>query len=331
MFPDVLLYADEAQMKILQGWELKMPDVLIQMKRLSKMRPEKRKRLALTVSYSGILPTGNFIHGMRMENLRKKKTWDATSYIRTREDVYTFRQEWLFVLEEIILTVNEYLVSGDISAVSITEVLSDNLITRLIRRNKAMTAEYMEDSARRDMKMEIQLKLWWNAFREEYDNDEKDMYQAYAKTVLLNWANRILFANLIRRYHNCADLIGSIDETSVPEEGNAIIRSITEQGDFYNVFRQMEYNDRIPEDTWIDLVDYNQFLYTNRIERIDQSVLQNVLEHTVHVAKREIRGQYATPYSLADLLCQITVRNWIGAVRRSVRGDGNHYKSCHSK
>ena len=29
MFPDVLLYEDEAQTKILQGWELKMPDVLI--------------------------------------------------------------------------------------------------------------------------------------------------------------------------------------------------------------------------------------------------------------------------------------------------------------
>lgn len=29
MFPDVLLYEDEAQTKILQGWELKMPDVRI--------------------------------------------------------------------------------------------------------------------------------------------------------------------------------------------------------------------------------------------------------------------------------------------------------------
>lgn len=327
MFPDVLLYADEAQMKILQGWELKMPDVLITDEAFIKDAARKAEALGLN---SFVL--WNFTYGKlytRDEDgeFTEKKTWDATSYIRTREDVYTFRQEWLFVLEEIILTVNEYLVSGDISAVSITEVLSDNLITRLIRRNKAMTAEYMEDSARRDMKMEIQLKLWWNAFREEYDNDEKDMYQAYAKTVLLNWANRILFANLIRRYHNCADLIGSIDETSVPEEGNAIIRSITEQGDFYNVFRQMEYNDRIPEDTWIDLVDYNQFLYTNRIERIDQSVLQNVLEHTVHVAKREIRGQYATPYSLADLLCQITVRNWMAPCADLCAGTGTIAKA----
>ena len=29
MFPDVLLYEDEAQNRILQGWELKMPDVPI--------------------------------------------------------------------------------------------------------------------------------------------------------------------------------------------------------------------------------------------------------------------------------------------------------------
>ncbi|MCI9417738.1 MAG: N-6 DNA methylase [Eubacterium sp.] len=48
----------------------------------------------------------------------------------------------------------------------------------------------------------------------------------------------------------------------------------------------------------------------NKIEEIDQTVLQEILEKTVHTAKREIRGQYATPYCLADLLCQITIHNW---------------------
>lgn len=48
----------------------------------------------------------------------------------------------------------------------------------------------------------------------------------------------------------------------------------------------------------------------SNIDKIDQSVLQEILEKTVNVSKREIRGQYATPSILADLLSRITVDDW---------------------
>ena len=48
MFPDVLLYEDEAQNRILQGWELKMPDVLITDEAL--IRDAARKALALDLN-----------------------------------------------------------------------------------------------------------------------------------------------------------------------------------------------------------------------------------------------------------------------------------------
>ena len=47
MFPDVLLYEDEAQTKILQGWELKMPDVLITDEALIADATRKAKALGL--------------------------------------------------------------------------------------------------------------------------------------------------------------------------------------------------------------------------------------------------------------------------------------------
>ena len=78
------------------------------------------------------------------------------------------------------------------------------------------------------MLMESRIKVWWNVFKEEYDKDESNMYSAYAKSILLNWTNRITFANAIKKYHNCAYAIKAIDNTTSPEDGNFIIEKIVE-------------------------------------------------------------------------------------------------------
>ncbi|BBF44405.1 hypothetical protein lbkm_3118 [Lachnospiraceae bacterium KM106-2] len=310
MFPDVLLYEDEAQTKILQGWELKMPDVLITDEALIADATRKARALGLN---SFVI--WNFTYGkLYIENengdFEEAKVWSGTSHITSREDVMTYKAEWLPIVKEIVMTVNEYLVNGSITTSSIVNTISEGLMTELIQRNKNLVAENITIESSKNMRMESRLKVWWNAFHEEYDKDEKDMYSAYAKSVLLNWTNRIMFANAIKRYHNCAYIIKEIDYTTSPNEGNIIIEHIVEQGDFYSVFKPLEFNEVIPEDTWIDIVDYNQFLIENNIEKIEQGDLQDILEKTVNTTKREIRGQYATPYCLADILCQITVQNW---------------------
>lgn len=310
MFPDVLLYEDEAQNRILQGWELKMPDVLITDEALIK--DAVRKANALNLNSFVIW---NFTYGkLYIKNVNgyfeEAKVWNGTSYIENREDVITYKAEWTPIIKDIVLTVNEFLVNGEISASSIEMTISDGLVTEIIQRNKDLVAENLILEVGSDMAMESRLKVWWSAFHEEYDKDENNMYSAYAKSILLNWINRIMFANTIKKYHNCAYKIDKIDSTSTPSDGNAIIDEIVEQGDFYNVFKGLKYNETVPEDTWIDIVDYNQFLVENKIEKINQNVLQDILEKTVNTAKREIRGQYATPYCLADLLCQITISNW---------------------
>ena len=310
MFPDVLLYEDVAQNKILQGWELKMPDVLITDEALIK--DAARKANALGVNSFVIW---NFTYGklyIKDETgvFCEAKVWNGTNHIRKREDVTTYKSEWLPVIKDIVMTVNEYLVKGTILTSSITTSVSDGLTAELILRNKEMVAESLMIEVSKSMPMERKLKVWWKEFHEEYDKDETDMFAAYAKSILLNWANRIMFANVIKKYHNCAYKIDGIDNLTTPDDGNKIIQKIVEQGDFYNVFKKVDFNEIIPEDTWVDIVDFNQFLVANHIDKIDQSVLQKILEKTVKSSKREIRGQFATPYYLADLLCQITVTDW---------------------
>ena len=310
MFPDVILYEDEDQTKILQGWELKMPDVLITDQALINDAARKAQALGLNSFVIWNFTYGKLYIKDRDGAFFEAKVWNGTNHIKTRQDVTIYKAEWIPVIKDIILTVNEFLQKGKISTASIVESLSDNLMTELIQRNKGLVAENLLNIANQSMTMESKMKVWWNAYHEEFDKDETNMYSAYAKSILLNWTNRIMFANLIKKYHNCADLVKEINGSSTPEEANEIFDKIIAQGDFYNVFKKIEFNDLIPEDTWVDITDFNQFLYANKVENIDQSVLQDILEKTVNITKREIRGQYSTPYWLANFLCQITVENW---------------------
>lgn len=309
MFPDVLLYGDEGQTKILQGWELKMPDVPITDEAFR--RDAERKAVALGLSSFVIW---NFTYAklyVREDDIfYEARVFDRTDYISTREEVALYRREWMAVLEEVLLTVNDYLAEGRIRGASIAESLSDSLVAEIIQRNKETVARSLEGEAARSMKMESRLKVWWQAFHEEYERDETNLYSAYAKSVLLNWVNRILFANLIKKYHDCARRIDGLNRDSSPADGNRMMEEIVAEGDFFNVFQPLEFNEGIPEDTWMDLVDYNEFLCRNRIENVEQSVLKDIMEKTVHTAKREIRGQFATPDALADILCQVTIEDW---------------------
>lgn len=310
MFPDVLLYEDEAQTKILQGWELKMPDVLITDEALIADATRKAKALGLNSFVIWNFTYGKLYVENAQGNFEEAKVWDGTSHIQSREDVTTYKAEWLPIIKDIVLTVNDFLVTGKITTSSIAGTVSESIMAELIQRNKELVAENITIEASHSTRMESSIKVWWNTFHEEYDKDESNMYSAYAKSILLNWTNRIIFANAIKKYHNCAYKIEKIDSTVSPEDGNRIIQQIIDEGDFYNVFKKVDFNELLLENTWMDIVDFNQFLVNNHIDKIDQSVLQELLERTVNVSKREIRGQYATPMILADFLSGITVDDW---------------------
>ncbi len=310
MFPDVLLYADESKSEILQGWELKMPDVSITDEVFISDATRKARALQLNSFVIWNFSYAKLYLENDVGNFEEVQVWNGTSHIQTREDVYTYRMEWMPLMEEILLTVNRFLLDGTITIPSLFQVIPDSLMSELIVRNKPLVADYLLIETSRNMTMERWLDTWWRRFRNEYEQDEPDMYQAYAKAILSNWANRITFANAIKSYHACAFDVNQIAEGTTPQEGNAIFEQMIRQGDYYHIFGKITYNEEIPEDTWVDIAHYNQFLIESKMEKIDQSELQGLLETTVNTAKREIRGQYATPYVLANLLCQITVLDW---------------------
>lgn len=310
MFPDVVLYGNEEQSVILQGWELKMPDIPIEDETF--IRDAQRKAVALNLNSCLIW---NFTYAVLYvrdedDSFQKVRQWSETDYIHSRDDVETYRGDWERLLESVVLEVNRYFLSGEFRKSSLDEVISNTTIMSLMLRNKDLVAGELEKSAARDARLSAYIGNWWSEIRKEYINDENNQYSAYAKSVILNWANRIVFAHIIKHRQNGAMLVDRIDYSVTPAGANDIFKKITEKCDFYNVFTAMEYNEVLPELTWQDFVEFSLFLKSNGIGYLEQRALQNIMEGTVKTSRREMKGQFTTPPELARILVRLTVRDY---------------------
>lgn len=311
MFPDVILYGNKEQSVVLQGWEAKMPDVPITDTEFIKDAQRKARALGLN---SCVLWNFTYVQLYVLDEATDEfnilKTWSDTSFIRTRGDVQTHRDKWEALLKSVVLELNQLFVLGTIRKANLGEALSTNVISLLIKRNKDVVAETIQDNSISDSRIEAFVENWWDVTKIEYKYDEEDKYKAYAKNIILNWANRIIFAHIIKKWHNQAYVIESINESTSPDVANNIFSEITSKCDFFNIFSSVKYDNLIPQSTWRDFVELSLFLKNNGTDFIDQNVLQNVLENTVNSTKREINGQYSTPVELARILSLITIKNW---------------------
>lgn len=312
MFPDVILYGDKDQTQILQGWEIKMPDVSITDKNFINDAARKARTLGLNSFFIWNFSNGA-LYTLNEENeFGVLKQWDSTSYIKTREDVELHKKNWLDLIEEILVDINEFIMSGKIKTRALGTIISENIMAVIVERNKELVAEELRLQEVSDIRIKYFLDSWWSDIKIEYMLDEKNQYNAYAKTIILNWVNKFMFSHMIKKYHNPAYLVEEIGYEMDVVEALEIFNKITQQCDFFNIFGSIQYCEYIPSSTWADLLQLNNFLQENGIRNIDQRALGKILEKTVNESKREIIGQFTTPQILAELLVKLTMINLKG-------------------
>lgn len=322
MFPDVILYGDKEQTIILQGWELKMPDVSID--DTTFIKDAQRKAIALNLNSCLIW---NFTYAVLYvredgDQFKILKQWSETSHITSRQDVEHFRVDWEKLIEKVLFELNEYFLSGELRNTCLGEAVSDAVIPSIIRNNKLIVSENMKQATYHNSVMEADISAWWSEIKSEYEKDEEDPYNAYAKVVMLNWINRIVFGHILKNKWNGAMIINKIKDDITPEKANRIFEQITSKYDFYNIFKGVKYNEFLPESTWHNLVELSAFLKENGISCLNQDALQKILEGTIALAKREINGQYTTPVVLADLLTRLTIVDWADDILDCCCGTG---------
>jgi len=309
MFPDVVLYADNNLSAILQGWELKMPDVKIDNEAFVLDAQRKAKALHLNscviwnFTYAKL-----FIFDECSSQFREEKIW-TNQKIKTRGDVSLYKSEWVKTLRNVLDSVNSFLLSGDIKRISISEVLTNTSLSRIVNENKNLVADYLSKSTSHDALLEAHISAWWEEYKSEYEGDEIDMYQAYAKSIIINWTNRILFAHLIKGKQKAAYAIDKLDYLYSAIEANKLFEDISEKCDFYNIFAALPYNEYLPSITWNVFIELSLFLKNTLISSISQTLLQQVLENTVNISKRAVNGQFTTPITLARILSRITIHD----------------------
>lgn len=329
MFPDVLLYGDTGLSLILQGWELKMPDVPINDSTFVNDSWRKADNLGLTstviwnfrfaIFYVKNATTGKF-------EIAKK--WDNSSSIsENRQDVELYKDLWLKTLHEVIDEVNRYFVLGTFKPIHTSDAFINNTFESFINNNKKATSDFLKEKAKADSVFANYVDLWWDGASAEYINDEKNPLDAFAKVILLDWINKITFAHIIRSRFATAEKVTEINNGTSTEKALDIFEEITNKCDYYPIFHKVEYEQFLPDIVWSQLVEINQFLTNNRIDNVEQQNVQDFLESAVKTSQRVIIGQYTTNPVLADFLVRIATKNANGICFDPCCGTGTFAKA----
>ena len=306
LFPDVLLFGDRASTRILQGWELKMPDTDIDDVEFRRNAEVKATALGLdsfllwNVAYARL-----YVRHKNTDQFILERAWSDLADIRTRGSVVRSRNRWEALATTIVGDLNDLFDRGELEGRQFIEAYRSGGITALIMENNESVAEALGKAAKRDPRLRAEMVLWWDRYRAEYGRGTKE--EVLGQAVISNWIGKILFAHILREMDVRAQGIADLRDKTTPAEALELFRQLSEDCDFWTIFSDSLGLAEIPDRPWSQLKQFNSLLTDLRVGSVDQVQLSSVMEATVEVAVRKFRGQYPTPIELARLLVNMCV------------------------
>lgn len=313
LFPDVLIFKDQVKEVILQGWELKMPDTLINDAELISNAIKKAKILQRD-SFILWNVKSAVLYSKQDDTFSILKTWNDID-INSRTEVKPKEILWKTLLHSILEDLNGYFETGAISDVVSTEILAVDAIIDVVLENISSTTDNLKNTIRRNSRLEAEINNWWLSSASEYgfnptaEKDKPNKFPTLSKVILTDWVFKVIFANVLKRHFNEAKIIETINNETSITQAKEIIASISEHCNFWNIFSDNIAIEFISNSAWKQIIQLNQFLATLNIEGIEIEILHNLLQSSIVSAKRKVAGQFATPKKLADLLVRLTIEN----------------------
>ena len=321
LFPDVLLFGDRDTARILQGWELKLPDTDIADEEFFDNAELKARMLGLdsfvlwNVRYARL-----FALDPQEDEFVLHTEWTDLGDITTRAAVRPARARWEALGAEILQTINALFADGDLEGRQFVEAYRSGGPSSLVLTNTGLVAEALEAAAKRDRTFRAEVTLWWNRHQNEYDGD--DPYAALARANLMNWTGKFLFGHVLRERDDRAGPVTSISTAMTPADALDVFRGISDQCNFWTVFCDALGLGVLPDQSWEQLCQFNRLLSDLRIGSVDQAQLSTILEAAASVGDRKLRGQYTTPTPLAKLLVRLGINDLADRVLDPCCGSG---------
>ncbi|MEE4210334.1 MAG: N-6 DNA methylase, partial [Parvularcula sp.] len=173
----------------------------------------------------------------------------------------------------------------------------------LVLQNTQLVADAIKAEAQKSRELRSHIAVWWSRNQNDYDGD--DPHYVLARSNLINWMGKFLFAHVLRERDDRAGIVTAIDETTGPVDALATFDRITQDCNFWTVFCDAMALRIVPVEAWRQLCEFNRLLGDLRLGAIDQAQLSTVLETSARVSDRKGRGQYTTPAPLAKLLVKL--------------------------
>ena len=203
LFPDIMLFSDTARTHVLQGWEAKMPDVPITDETLIDNATQKAILLGTNSFVLWNFKAARLYIKGQTGNYSIIKGWDVPEIV-SREDVDRYEANWKRILHNILLEINEFLLNGLLVATNVENILSENIGSMLLKRNKNVVADFINNSSLTDTRISAFLTGWWRTYSAEYNNDETDVTifvsYKYHDTDVQKITNNYWYQDTVRDY-----------------------------------------------------------------------------------------------------------------------------------
>ncbi|MGC9260068.1 MAG: N-6 DNA methylase [Phycisphaerae bacterium] len=319
LFPDVLLFGDQQQGLILQGWELKMPDTPLSDPRLISNFSEKALRLGLRSFLVWNVRQAVLYIRNEDESFTAERQWGPIP-IAGRADVANGKPQWLKLLHQILNDLNDFFEQRPETGVALPEVLQDALFAEFLQIYTPSYAATLTSVRRKNATLRAEIDNWWR--ENALDHPDTEAEQVLAKVNILNWLNKFIFAHCMKRFRGEACQVDGVTGTTTVAQARDVFREITSKCDFMAVFQTMLGEQFVDPKTWLALTEFNALLSGVRLEAVAPRLLTETLAGAVERSRRKTSGQFGTPLPLAELLVRVTVDDIEGGVMDPCCGTG---------
>lgn len=308
LFPDLLLFGNHSTGKVLQGWELKLPDTSIDDSELISNAETKARNMGLDSFVVWNVSQANlYIFDLDSSSFKLHPIpLFSCPQITSREDVKNRPDLWKQGAKEIINALNNFFITGRLIGVSPQIVFSGKGLVSQLLSCHSEVATFLKETRTKNKEIDAQIRQWWAYAKIEYPGyEEPESPLAYF--IIFHWFNRFIFTNILVAYNKIPINNEIITPETTVESALIKFQEISEKTNYWAIIGPTKFDKCIPDSVWNVLKDIFKIMVDFEFSKISKDVLSEIIKSAVLSSIKKTAGLYATPENVAELLVRLAM------------------------